>query len=602
MNRSMTIPPEVTRIRILPADVISRIAAGEVVERPAAVVKELIDNSLDAGSTRIAVEVADGGRVLIRVTDDGEGMGRHDAELAFERHATSKVRSEKDLWSVTTMGFRGEALPSIASVARVRMVTARRGEPVGLQLVLAGGAPSRLEEAVAVPGTQIEVADLFFNTPARRKFLKTTATEFSHICQVIQQAALAWPGTQYSLRHNGQEVLDYPAASSLRDRVLQIYGPRCLERMVEVTAARPGVRVAGYAVSALHTRSTRSPQDLFVNRRPVRNATISHAIYEGYGAFLVKGRHPAFVLQMEVDPERVDVNVHPTKREVRFSDQEMIHQVVRHAIRNAVGGAPSEPAPGDPVLAGARSGEGPPARPQWPGWTAPAAQGSLLSSVAPRSGSANGADRTAPPAVYEPVAAYAAESGSEVRPLGQVRRTFLVALVGAELQVIDQHTAHERVLFERLCRAWGSRQVASQPLLIPEPFDLPAHSAALLHRYAEDLEPLGLQIEAFGGNSFLVRAVPALLGHMDHASLVQDLTDDLSQWDSVASLEQRVRPLLASLACHGAVRAGREMELPEIGRLIEDWVAEGFPMTCPHGRRVALRLPEDELARIFGRA
>jgi DNA mismatch repair protein MutL len=204
--------------------------------------------------------------------------------------------------------------------------------------------------------------------------------------------------------------------------------------------------------------------------------------------------------------------------------------------------------------------------------------------------------------MHEPEPVYQADPGSDVLPLGQIRRTFLVAQVGSELQVIDQHTAHERVLFERLCRAWRGQQVISQPLLIPEPFDLPPHSAALLHRHAQDLEPLGLQIEAFGGNSFLIRAVPALLGHMDHASLVQDLIDDLSQWNSAASLEQRVRPLLASLACHGAVRAGRQMELPEIKRLIEDWVTEGFPMVCPHGRRVALRLPEDELAKIFGRA
>ena len=575
----MTTPAEVTKIRVLPADVISRIAAGEVVERPAAVVKELIDNSLDAVSSRIAVEVTDGGRAMIRVTDDGEGMGRSDAALAFERHATSKVRSEKDLWSVTTMGFRGEALPSIASVSHVRVLTARRDEPVGAQLVLTGGRITGIEEAAAAPGTQIEVSDLFFNTPARKKFLKTTTTEFSHVCQVVQQAALAWPETRFSLRHNGQEVLDYPAASSLRDRVLQVYGLRCLEQMVEVKAERPGVRAEGFVVSALHTRSTRSPQDLFVNRRPVRNATISHAIYEGYGAFLVKGRHPVFVLLVDVDPERVDVNVHPTKREVRFSDQEMIHQAVRHAVRDALGGSSERP-----------------------GWTTPPVQGSLLAPAGPPAGDLNGANRASSPAMHEPEPVYQADPGSDVLPLGQIRRTFLVAQVGSELQVIDQHTAHERVLFERLCRAWSRQQVISQPLLIPEPFDLPPHSAALLHRHAQDLEPLGLQIEAFGGNSFLIRAVPALLGHMDHASLAQDLIDDLSQWNSAASLEQRVRPLLASLACHGAVRAGRQMELPEIKRLIEDWVTEGFPMVCPHGRRVALRLPEDELAKIFGRA
>lgn len=601
-----------SRIQILPPDVISRIAAGEVVERPAAVVKELIDNSLDAGSTHIAVEVTDGGRGMIRVTDNGVGMSRADASLAFERHATSKVRSEKDLWSLTTLGFRGEALPSIASVSNVRLLTASREEPVGVRLVMAGGRITKMEEAAAAPGTQVEVADLFFNTPARKKFLKAPATEFSHICQVVQQAALAWPGTHLSLQHGGQQVLDYAAVSSLRDRVLQIYGLRCVEQMVEVRADRPGVRLEGFTVSALHLRSARSPQDLFVNRRPIKNATITHALYDGYGEFLVKGRHPVFVLLLEIDPDRVDVNVHPTKREVRFSDQELIHQTVRRVIRQAVGGSPAEAhahrdlsgsaggAEGQtvPAVAGRGSGRG---QGQGMAWTAPAAQGSLPLSSEVRGQGLRDGDRALPPSVQEAAPVYGVDQGSEVLPLGQIRRTFLVALAGSELQVIDQHTAHERVLFERLCRAWNSQSILAQPLLIPEPIDLPPHRAALLRSRLPDLETLGLQIEAFGGQSFLIRSVPALLGHLDLAALLQDLLDDLSQWNAASSLEQRVRPVLASLACHGAVRAGRVMESAEIKQLIQDWIAEGFPMTCPHGRRVALRFPEDELGRMFGR-
>jgi DNA mismatch repair protein MutL len=486
----------------------------------------------------------------------------------------------------------------------MRVLTARRDEPVGSQLVIAGGRMVKVEEAAPSPGTQVEVTDLFFNTPARKKFLKTTVTEFSHICQVVQQAALSWPGTHFTLRHNGREVLDYPSSASLRDRVLQVYGLRCLEQMVEVGVVRPGVRVEGLTVSALHTRSARTPQDLFVNRRPIRNATISHAIYDGYGTFLARGRHPVFVLFLEVDPERVDVNVHPTKREVRFSDQEMIHQAVRQAVREAVGGGPAEAKPTETVSGWPNlreEGTSPAARSQWSGWVESATKGSQLPCVDVPVGGTSGEDRAAPPAVQEAVQVYLSDRASDVLPLAQIRRTFLVAQVGSELQVIDQHTAHERVLFERLCRAWSSQQVLSQPLLIPESIDLPPHRAALLERYAPDLEKLGLQIEPFGGNSFVIRAVPALLGHLDHAALVQDLLDDLSQWNTTVSLEERMRPVLASLACHGAVRAGRAMELPEMKRLIEDWVAEGFPMTCPHGRRVALRLPEDELSRMFGR-
>lgn len=587
------------KIHLLPGEVISRIAAGEVVERPAAVVKELIDNSLDAGSTTITVEVSEGGLRLIKVTDDGEGMGRADAGLAFRRHATSKVRAEEDLWSIQTLGFRGEALASISAVSKVRLVTASRQEPVGTRLLLTGGTLTKMEEVAAAPGTEVEVADLFFNTPARRKFLKSTATEFSHICQMVQQAALAWPRTQFRLRHNGQEVCDYAPASSHRDRVLQVYGPRFLDQMVEARAERPGLRVEGFAVNPVQTRAGRTPQDLFVNGRPIRNGTVSHAVYDAYGPALARGRHPRFVLFLEIDPERVDVNVHPTKREVRFANQDLVHQAVRQAVKDAL----AEPlsrveGPGWPGRGSAevdRSHRGSP--------SGVVQQGSLL--IPPNGDAAGispaGGDRSEADAARESSAAYQSGPGADVIPFGQISRTFLVAQVDSELQVIDQHTAHERVLFERLWRAWLGRSVASQALLIPEPVELPPHQAMLLQRHLADLEKLGLEIEPFGSSAFLIRAVPALLGTLDHAALVQDLLDDMAQWNAVSTLETRVRAVLASLACHGAVRAGRAMELPEVKRLIEDWVGEGLPMTCPHGRRVALRLPGGELARIFGR-
>ncbi|MBI4402343.1 MAG: DNA mismatch repair endonuclease MutL [Nitrospirae bacterium] len=585
----------VGKIHVLPGEVISRIAAGEVVERPAAVVKELIDNSLDAGSTRITIEVTDGGRGLIRVTDDGEGMSRTDAPLAFQRHATSKLRTERDLWSIRTLGFRGEALPSIASVSKVRLVTACRGESVGTQMLLTGGAVHKIEETAAAPGTLVEVTALFFNTPARKKFLKATATEFSHICQVVQHAALAWPRTQFRLKHNGQEVLDYPAVSSRRDRILQVYGVRLLEQMLEVRGERAGIRLEGFTVDPAQTRAGRAPQDLFVNSRPIRNATIAHAIYDGYGTFLAKGRYPLFVLCLEVDPERVDVNVHPMKREVRFADQDMIHKTVRQAIREAVGGGHHET-----VVSSLSSTAGPQGATAW--------RFSLGAEAgrSPADGDLSGGDfvssgRSSAPMVGESSPSYLIAPGCDVTPLGQVGQTFLVAQVGSELQVIDQHTAHERVLFERLCRAWTGQTVESQPLLIPEPIDLPPHAAALLQRHLADLEMLGVKIEPFGSHSFVIRAVPALLGHLDYPSLLQDFVEELAQWNSAASLEARVRPVLASLACHGAVRAGRPMKLSEIKKLIEEWVGEGLPATCPHGRRIALRLPAEELAKIFGR-
>lgn len=609
----MSVASGVGKIQVLPGEVVSRIAAGEVVERPAAVVKELIDNSLDAGSTRITIEVTDGGRRMIRVTDDGEGMGQADALLAFQRHATSKLRSEEDLLGIRTLGFRGEALPSIASVSKVRMVTACRHEPVGTRLLMTGGTISKMEEAAAAPGTQIEVTDLFFNTPARKKFLKATTTEFSHLCQIVQQAALAWPRTQFRLKHNGQDVLDYPPVASLRDRVLQIYGPRFLKDIIGVREERPGFLLEGFTVNPVRARAGRSPQDLFVNRRPVKNATVSHAVYDGYGGHLSKGQHPVFVLFLAVDPDRVDVNVHPTKREVRFADQDMIHQSVRQVIRGALrsgseeSGMPSglSGPPGSPDRAPAQlTADG---RGDWPPHGSTAAGEQAPDSMRPSAqqtmahvlGRGDGPMATT---VGENAQTYLVGPGCEVIPMGQIGRTFLVAQVGSELHVIDQHTAHERVLYERLWRAWQARGVQSQPLLIPEPVDVPPHGATLLQQHLADLATLGLELELFGSNSFVIRAVPALLGQFDYSTLVQDLVEDLAQWNAASSLETRVRPVLASLACHGAVRAGRALEPSESKRLIEDWVEESLPMTCPHGRRIALRLPAEELARIFGRA
>ncbi len=602
----------VGKIRVLPVEVVGRIAAGEVIERPAAVVKELLDNSLDAGSSTVTVEVRDGGLGLIRVTDDGEGMSRVDAPLAFQRHATSKLRSDRDLWSVRTMGFRGEALPSIAAVSKVRLLTSRRDEPVGTQVSVVGGSVTSVEDAAAARGTRVEVADLFFNTPARKKFLKSPTTEFAHISQTVQQAGLAWPSVHFRLFHNGREVLNLPAVSSVRDRVLQIYHPPFLDRTVEVSAQWPDLRIGGFAIQPVHARASRTPQDLFVNRRPVRNATVFHAITDGYASFLAKGRYPVFVLFLDVDANRVDVNVHPTKREIRFVDQQAVHQAVRQAVREALGAAQRSvqvagvrfDGRGGSVHASTESTASSPAqaalRP--PDVRSGQRPGTAVAIEQPMVKEASGGEACQTSFVHEPGRSYETAGGLEVFPLGQINRTFLVAQVGSELQVVDQHTAHERVLFERLWRAWRSQAVQSQPLLLPEPIEVPSDKAILLERCLSEFEQLGLAIEPFGSGTFIVRAVPTLLSCLDIASLIQDLIDDLSEWKSLSSLEAKMRPVIASLACHGAVRAGRVMALPEMKQLIEDWVREGLIMTCPHGRRVALRLPAEELSKIFGRA
>ncbi len=584
-----------TKIRLLPEDVIARIAAGEVVERPAAVVKELLENSIDAGSRSISIEVKDGGLSLIRVTDDGEGMSRPDALCAFQRHATSKLRSDADLWSVRTMGFRGEALPSIAAVSHVRLLTATGADEVGTKLEVAGGVIGNMTDAPPVVGTRIEVTGLFEHQPARKKFLKSAPTECTHIIRVVQQAALAWPAIQFRFIQHAQELLNYPSVRSERERIAQVYPRAFLEHGLPLNSELPGVRLTGYVIDAVHAKPSRIPQELFVNRRPVRSLTVSHAVGEGYGSFLPRGCHPRFVLFLDVDPERVDVNVHPTKREVRFSDNEYIHQLVRRAVRQRLTGEGSIPESGTSEKPDRAT---PSVTVSWP---APSrmATSPLSPEATPLSEPGSGIQLAF---VSEAAESYVRVPAGEVVALGQINRTFLIAQVGGDLMVVDQHTAHERVLFERLYRAWTAHSLQAQPLLLPDPLDLPPDHAALIRRYQSDLEKLGLEIEPFGATTVLLRSTPVGLGSVDPKVFLEDLLEDLAQWERVPALDVRIRSVLASLACHGAVRAGRSMKPDEIKILVEEWRSEGEITTCPHGRRTSFRLSTDDLEKMFGRA
>jgi DNA mismatch repair protein MutL len=587
-----------TTIRVLPGEVVSRIAAGEVIERPAAVVKELVENSLDAGSRCITVDIKEGGVSLIRVTDDGEGIRRADLYLAFERHATSKLKSDNDLTSINTMGFRGEALPSIASISTVQVVTATRQEGIGAQLTLIGGVQQGIVDAPSVPGMKIEVSNLFYNQPARKKFLKSVPTEFSHISGVVQQAGLAWPSVHFRLTHNGHEILNYPAVATERDRILQVYRPGFLDKTIELRGRMAGCAISGVMIDPVHARSSRIPQDVFVNHRPVRSAAVSHAVTDGYGSFLSKGHHPTYVLFLDIDPERIDVNVHPAKREIRFADQEAIHRFVRQSVRHAFSGVERKLVLGlaaseVPVSAAALSAGSLPS-----GVIAGRSAGGPVGNHGSESQPNKGAESLF---VQEATASYAASATPAVIPFGQIFRTYLVAQVGQELQVVDQHTAHERVLFQRLWRGWMTREIVTQPLLVPEPIELTVAQRTLLQKHIGDLERLGLVIEPFGATAVLLRAVPVGIGSINGTLLVQDLLEDASEWDSASSLEARAQPILATLACKSAVQAGRSMALPEIERLVRDWVDEGLITTCPHGRRTAFRLSSDELDKLFGR-
>jgi DNA mismatch repair protein MutL len=558
-----------SRIALLSDDIINQIAAGEVVERPASVVKELVENAIDAGSTRVTVEVAEAGRRLIRVTDDGEGMSPQEAALAFHRHATSKIRNEADLCAIRTMGFRGEALPSIAAVSKVRLVTVPAGAASGTEIRLEGGSLKAEREAAAAPGTMVEVAELFYNTPARRKFLKSPATEFGHICQVVQRQALAFPRVHFRLQHNGASVAEYPAVRSLRERVRQVYGEALVEASVDVSAEARDLRLEGLCCSPLETTQSRTPQDIFVNRRWVKSPSIAHAVYDGYGTCLAKGHHPRFILALSVEPRLVDVNVHPTKREVRFSDQEHVHELVRTRVQAVLAYPVASTVPPGP--AGSVTDPRPLEPPRWMDRIAEAAQ------------------------PYLPTVA------QEVRPMGQIADRYILAQVGEELQIVDQHTAHERVLYERLCAQIEEGAIPSQQSLLPQPVELAASAAVLVRAHLADLERLGFEVEDFGGGAFLVRAMPALVGRADPVAILKALVEDWEAEASTPSAKEQYHAVLASLACHSAVRSGRRLELPEMRRLLEDWRDAGHPVTCPHGRRIAMRLTIEELDRIFGR-
>ncbi|GJL56373.1 MAG: DNA mismatch repair protein MutL [Nitrospirales bacterium] len=595
-------------IQILPETVSSQIAAGEIIERPSAVVKELVDNSLDAGSSMISIHIEQGGRQLIRVTDNGTGMSARDAQLACHRFATSKLRHESDLLNIHTLGFRGEALPSIASVSRFRILTQSAESNVGTEIQSDGALAWTTQEKPAPQGTQVEVKDLFFNTPGRLKFLKSVGTEFSRISLVVHQAAMVHHTVHFRLMHNAHTVVDFPATRTRLDRLTQIYGTRFIDHMLSLDYEDAGIRVTGLTVSPYHTRSSRTPQEIFVNRRAIKNTTITHAAYEAYGSFLPKGRHPVFCLFLDISHAAVDVNVHPAKREVRFSQGDVVHAVMKAAIRQPlttqtnvhIGFEPADPSqtPASP----ASHAMAPPSyrKPEKTSSTESTASLFMPDMTQPIGTSR---DVLQSPTSQETSHGYASDPDAlHVISLGQIHHTFLIAQVNGELQIIDQHTAHERVLFERLWEAWHHRQIDTQPLLIPEPIDLPPHQSELLAEHLPELAKLGLDIEQFGSRSFVIRAVPTLFTTTSYSAFIHDVLDDLAEWKSHDSMDTKVRAVLASMACQSAVQAGRPMNEPEIQTLIVDWAREGYPMTCPHGRRIALRFSPHELDKIFGRA
>lgn len=616
------------KIKILSENLANKIAAGEVVERPASVVKELIENAIDAKSRRIFVTIREGGSRSIQVQDDGEGMEPEDALLAFQRHATSKVAAEGDLASIVTLGFRGEALPSIASVSRVRLVTQRAGDEAGTEIAIDGGTVRSVQSVGAPRGSFFDVSDLFFNTPARKKFLKSRQTELGHIHDVVFQLALSHPEIHFRLCHGEKVLIDSAPVSHLRDRVLQLFGEGVVEGCMEFSegcffpapAGAEGTAIDENGASngpaepplTIHAFFSRPPlqgnhrkdQYLFVNRRPVKNNLLSHAVYEAYGSYLMKGEHPFFVLVLSIDPERIDVNVHPTKREIRFQNADWIYQAVRGLIRKSLSSAgwPAQPGKLQERLAALVSNGEP--------WAPPSVIGRVGEEPGPYL-----------PRTQAPAASGWSESPSIIpedrfpliRPLGQIYGTFLLAEIGGELAIIDQHTAHERVLYETFLEKLGSGEVPSggslpspsrieiQPLLIPQQIDLPLAEAALLKEHLKKLAALGWSIDLFGETTFLVREVPAMISGIDLESLLLDMTAELAEIEVSSKEDQPMLKIIASMACHGAVRAHQSLTLPEIERLLKSYFQRNTPPTCPHGRPILLKYPLLELEKLFRR-
>ena len=614
-------------IKILPETLSNKIAAGEVVERPASIVKELVENAIDAQSTRITVQVERGGLSLIRVSDNGTGMGRDDALLCLERYATSKLADDQDLFSISTLGFRGEAVPSIASVSNFSLVTRNAASEAATEIIVSGGKIKHVRDVGAPEGTMVEVRQLFFNVPARRKFLKSAATEMGHIADMMTGFALCRPDIHFRLSHDDKTIKNWPAAGRLLDRITETLGRDTRNNLNEIAATAIGVEVSGW-ISAPHiTRRSSQRIYLFVNGRMIRDRGLQYALFEGYRGRLVKGTFPMAVVFVRVPFDRIDVNVHPTKNEVRFVDQKRVYETLRAAVENVWKKA-------EPPLPWERAADRPlplkcyppPRQETVPFGTAERGMG--YDGLRPRS---NDMVPTAVrPSSSEPVPAWpspATEGGDQQTPLtetsttepvceqpfrmslrfsdlaivGQFHHTYIVCESGQEIFLIDQHAAHERVVFEKLKKRVRARKPVSQGLLVPETVELTFRESAALEPVLSELEQAGLLLEQFGQNTYIVKAVPELISDTDAVRLVQELAQTLAEIGLAPEIDHRRDEALSVMACHGAVRANQRLNEKEMRALLNQLDDCDNPWHCPHGRPTIIHWSLRDIERQFKR-
>ncbi len=582
------------RISILPPEIAGKIAAGEVITRPASVVKELVENSLDAGARTISVEVVDGGCRRLRVTDDGCGMWPEEAPLSLLRHATSKLRQDDDLLRLTTMGFRGEALPSIAAIARLELCTRSPDREVGCRLLVAGGAIQEQTPWAGPAGTQVTVSDLFYNTPARRKFLRSQAAEQAHILELLRHLALGYPEVHFLVQAQGRTVLQAPAHRDLRERVGTILGVEWAEVMQPLELALPGLMVRGLASPPDHHLASPRYQFLLVNRRVVSDRLLAGALRQAYQGLLPKGRHPVVLLEVEIAPDQVDVNVHPAKAEVRFKDSGRIYAAVLNAIRQAL-----EPGQRPGRQEFARAWVASPALP-----AQEARPTALFTDLPPLPSGVETLPpmpATAATTEVNPFPTGSAWRFAELPILGQLQETYILAQAPEGLLIIDQHAAHERVLFEKFSQTTG-QSAPRQALLFPITVELEPQAAAWVEEHLNLLHQAGLELEPFGGSTVVVRAVPACLAQQDCATLVAGLIAELAPLAKEQPEEDLVRRRLhLTMACRGAIKAGQPLRPEEIQHLLSQLDELAVSSHCPHGRPLWRLLTLAEIRHNFRR-
>jgi len=594
-----------SKIQILPENLANQIAAGEVVERPASVVKELVENSLDASASEIFVDIEKGGKALVRVTDNGHGMKKDDAFLSLERHATSKVKCAEDLFALHTMGFRGEALPAIASVSRLRLTTRSVEDDAGWQIYAEAGTIRQADAVGIAPGTVVEVRNLFFNTPGRRKFLRKEETEFGHIADVVSRLALSRPDVHFRLSHNGRNYLEAYRHNRLEERAASLLGRNVASSLLPVDSdSGNGEMLVGLLGSPGISRSNTSQVYTYVNGRYVRDRVIQHAILEAYRSLLEKRRYPIAVLFIDLPPEMVDVNVHPTKHEVRFRNQQQVHDFIVSALRERLQHVSSESA----TITGGFS----PAEMV----TVPAPVQLVQSEYRDRVQESLAAfnEKVAVVPVISAVSTVKGEmtgwsAGQDKesampegwRLIGQYLNSYLLCQVNDELVLIDQHAAHERIGFEHLRDQLASDGIESQSLLFPVVLELDHREAAVLTEHLDEFPRFGFEVEAFGGRSFTVKSVPALVVDVDVERLIRDLAAELNEIGRSGQLSDEIERVLAVLACHSMVRANQALSQSEMQQLLKDLSLIDFGSCCPHGRPVIHRLSKRDIEKLFHR-